>query len=183
MKLADTQKIVVESRLKSGYEILGMSSSVNNDKCIVVMRKGKHTIAINSLGYDEHTPGRTYHMKNPIKKKASTAQLRARKLFAQRAKAGTLKKNPARKTATKKNPARKVAVKKAVVRKNPAKKRVTVIKTSGSKRGAYGWIVRDETKGTDITTFEPTSVGKSLAKEYGQAYADKYNHSVSIRKP
>ena len=59
----ERQKIVVEAQLQDGYELLGASkpSYVNGLKVFVVV-KGRHTMAINSLGYDEHVPGRTYKL-------------------------------------------------------------------------------------------------------------------------
>lgn len=54
------QQTVVESRIISGYQVIGKSVSLLNGLASFVLVKGKHTISVNSLGYDEHTPNRTY---------------------------------------------------------------------------------------------------------------------------
>ena len=51
------QKVVVECRIKSGYECFELD---NGDWMCV---KGKHTMVINSLGYDKHVAGITYKIK------------------------------------------------------------------------------------------------------------------------
>lgn len=56
------QKVVVEARLKDGYELLGVAKSHVNGLRIFAVSKGRHTMAINSLGYDEHVPGRSYKL-------------------------------------------------------------------------------------------------------------------------
>lgn len=56
------QAVVVDSRLKSGYQLDGTSKSLVNGLPVFVMSKGKHTVAINSLGYDEHTNGKTWRL-------------------------------------------------------------------------------------------------------------------------
>lgn len=105
------------------------------------------------------------------KKKPTAAQLAARKLFAQRAKAGTLKKNPSRKKAVKKNPtpkvAHKVAVKKTTVQKNPKK-------TYESGYAVYAATVSAPWLGTFATL--------KLAKEAAQTWADKTFNSYRIKK-
>lgn len=53
----EEQKFVVEARMKEGYEILGTVASKVNDVRAFVVVKGKHTMVINSLGYDEYTGG------------------------------------------------------------------------------------------------------------------------------
>lgn len=61
MKFASSiQETVVRSRLNSGYQyIFGVYSKLNDLGCIL-LQKGRHTMSINSLGYDEHVIGTTY---------------------------------------------------------------------------------------------------------------------------
>lgn len=52
-----TQEVVVKSRLNNGYKLLGKSVSLLNGFTCFVLVKEKHTIVVNSLGYDEHSQG------------------------------------------------------------------------------------------------------------------------------
>ena len=61
--MTNVQKTVVENRLSNGYTILGESNSLSTQGRVVIINKGKHTMAINCLGYDEHTTGRTWSLK------------------------------------------------------------------------------------------------------------------------
>ena len=56
------QQIVVNARLAHGYELLGYSNAISTTGIVAVLRKGSHTLAINSLGYDEHYQGKTYKL-------------------------------------------------------------------------------------------------------------------------
>ena len=56
------QQTVVDVKIHSGYEIVGTSKSINNGLDVFILTKGKHTIAINSLGYDEHYKGKTWKL-------------------------------------------------------------------------------------------------------------------------
>jgi hypothetical protein len=113
------------------------------------------------------------------KKKPSAAQIAARKLFAQRAKAGTLRKAPAKR---KKNP-----VKKAVaVKRNPVKKAATV-KRNPVKRGPS---FRNHVTGLEyrvrlVSNGQPGHLlaafdTKALATEYGHAYVKAHGKAVVI---
>lgn len=60
MYTTEVQKIVVESRLDNGYTLIGkVGGSLG---VVFVLTKGKHIIAINHLGYDEHTNGKNYKL-------------------------------------------------------------------------------------------------------------------------
>ena len=56
------QQIVVNARLAYGYELLGYSNAISTTGIVVVLEKGRHTLAINCLGYDEHYQGKTYKL-------------------------------------------------------------------------------------------------------------------------
>lgn len=56
------QTAVVNARLRDGYTLLGYASSHVVAGQVAVLSKGRHTIAVNVLGYDEHLPGRTYRL-------------------------------------------------------------------------------------------------------------------------
>jgi hypothetical protein len=56
------QSVVVEARKSMGYSLLGKSTSLYTSGHVYVMTKGKHTMAINCLGYDEHTQGVTWNV-------------------------------------------------------------------------------------------------------------------------
>lgn len=58
----DMQKIVVEAKIKDGYELFGETRSDLNGLQAFMVVKGKHTMVINSLGYDEHYPGRNWRI-------------------------------------------------------------------------------------------------------------------------
>ncbi len=49
-----TQEVVINARMGDGYKCLGVVSSLVNGLDAFVLVKGKHTLVINSLGYDEH---------------------------------------------------------------------------------------------------------------------------------
>lgn len=57
------QDCVVKARLKDGYEIVGKSTSETVTSDVILLQKGKHTLAINTLGYDEHYFGKTWNLK------------------------------------------------------------------------------------------------------------------------
>lgn len=51
--MTNEQKVVVESREKRGYTVIGEGvSSINGLKTIIIT-KGRHRVDINTLGYDE----------------------------------------------------------------------------------------------------------------------------------
>jgi hypothetical protein len=60
MYLTKEQQLVVEGRLTQGYCVLGKTFSTTNGLLAFVCVKGKHTVVINTLGYDEHSFGRTW---------------------------------------------------------------------------------------------------------------------------
>jgi hypothetical protein len=57
MNTTPEQRAVVESRFLHGYSIEGTTPSLVNGLPAVVLTKGRHTVRINTLGYDEHLPG------------------------------------------------------------------------------------------------------------------------------
>ena len=54
--LTEEQKAVVDYRLMSGYELLGTKPSLLNGLDAYCLVKGRHTMLINTLGYDEYIP-------------------------------------------------------------------------------------------------------------------------------
>lgn len=56
------QSCVVEARVKQGYEFFGKTKSTLNGLDAYILKKGKHLIVINSLGYDEHYQGKTWRI-------------------------------------------------------------------------------------------------------------------------
>jgi len=58
--MTQVQETVVQSRVNNGYVILGTVKSISVMGDCILMVKGRHTICINLLGYDEHVLGRTY---------------------------------------------------------------------------------------------------------------------------
>ncbi len=60
--MQSVQEVVVNQRIKNGYDLLGESYSYNSGQIVIVLTKGSHTIAINTLGYDEHFKGKTWKL-------------------------------------------------------------------------------------------------------------------------
>ena len=59
--LTELQKVVVESRIKDGYVIIGHFQNITGcGGCDVGMVKGVHRIHINVLGYDSFVSGINY---------------------------------------------------------------------------------------------------------------------------
>lgn len=58
--MLSAQDVVTESRIKNGYTFVGIARSLVSLGYVKVLTKGKHTVAINSFGYDEHFVGCTY---------------------------------------------------------------------------------------------------------------------------
>lgn len=58
------QEIVIQSRIKQGYNLLGTTRSLLNGLRAYVLVKNTHTLVINSLGYDEHYKGKTWALEN-----------------------------------------------------------------------------------------------------------------------
>ena len=56
------QETVINARLSDGYDLLGYSAGSLGT--VAVITKGRHTMAINCLGYDEHTQGKTYSLRD-----------------------------------------------------------------------------------------------------------------------
>lgn len=56
------QNAVIEARKRDGYVLLGVASSRSMQGHVVVLTKKRHCVAINGLGYDEHTLGSTWRM-------------------------------------------------------------------------------------------------------------------------
>lgn len=57
------QKVVVNHKLKQGYELFGTTNAMLNGMTAFVLNKGRHLIVVNSLGYDEHFAGKTWNIK------------------------------------------------------------------------------------------------------------------------
>lgn len=60
--MTSVQKAVCDAKACDGYVKIGKSASLLNGLDLIVMTKGKHTIAINTLGYDEHTGCKTWRI-------------------------------------------------------------------------------------------------------------------------
>jgi len=58
--MTNEQQVVVNSKINNGYMIIGNSVSMTNGLTVVILSKGKHTLAINTLGYDEHYVGKSW---------------------------------------------------------------------------------------------------------------------------
>lgn len=52
--LTNEQKVVVESRIANGYEVIEDCVSVVNGLTAYKLVKGRHCVVINTLGYDEY---------------------------------------------------------------------------------------------------------------------------------
>ena len=59
MKMTKEQRVVVEHRIKDGYELLGTKPSLLNGLDSYCLVKGPHTMIVNTLGYDEYIPHHT----------------------------------------------------------------------------------------------------------------------------
>lgn len=57
--MTEEQEVVVRSRIKDWYELLGTVPSSLNGFDAYCLVKGRHTILVNSLGYDEYVPHHT----------------------------------------------------------------------------------------------------------------------------
>lgn len=117
---------------------------------------------------------------------ATAKQIAARKLFAQRAKAGTLRKNPAKKKLGAKRATSVKRAKKAVsapsqITKRAPTKRLKARRAANSKPGYFpnpisrGFKVKSST-GSHIATFN----SKADAVEYAQALANKTGKGYSV---
>lgn len=58
--MLSAQDVVTESRIKNGYTLVGTARSSVSSGHVKILTKGKHTVAINSFGYDEHFVGCIY---------------------------------------------------------------------------------------------------------------------------
>ena len=56
------QESVIKARIRNKYIILGQVKSKINGLPSVILAKGKHTVVINSLGYDEYVSGPIYNL-------------------------------------------------------------------------------------------------------------------------
>lgn len=56
------QEVVIQSRIKRGYEVLGTTRSLLNGLPATVLTKKSHIMVINSLGYDEHVKGMSWEL-------------------------------------------------------------------------------------------------------------------------
>ena len=57
------QQSVVKCKLQQGYVKLGESKSIVNGLPVILLVKGRHTLAVNSLGFDEHYVGKVWKLK------------------------------------------------------------------------------------------------------------------------
>lgn len=64
--MTDIQSVVTQAKIKDGYELLGYTTSILNGLTAPVLVKGGSTLVINTLGYDEHTKGKTWKLNNGI---------------------------------------------------------------------------------------------------------------------
>jgi len=64
--MTDIQSVVTQARIKDGYELLGYTESILNGLVAAVLVKGRSTLVINTLGYDEHTKGKTWKLNNGV---------------------------------------------------------------------------------------------------------------------
>jgi len=121
------------------------------------------------------------------KKKPTAAQLAARKLFAARAKAGTLnkKRSPSRDysrdaAVEREEAALRIAKKHAARKKNPAPKVKRVTVRAKAERDPHLYIVwTTDSLGNpynDIAKFRKISD----AKNYAQSYADQYGVQLAV---
>ena len=125
-------------------------------------------------------------------KKASPAQIAARKLFAQRAKAGALKKNPAAKPksvkrpsqATKKAPTKRLVARRVATKKAPPGYFANPVKPKGRSTMNYAQCYRVEKayRENDWSTVG-YFVTKSEAFEYAKAYNKANNCRVRVLSP
>ena len=60
--MTNEQIAAIESKLKDGYVVFGETTSILNGLKAVMLVKGSRTVVINSLGYDEHTNGKTWRL-------------------------------------------------------------------------------------------------------------------------
>lgn len=58
----ELQRAVCNRKVLDGYVVIGKSKSVVNGLDVILMSKGRHTVAINTLGYDEHTVGKVWRI-------------------------------------------------------------------------------------------------------------------------
>ena len=66
LHMTDIQSVVTQAKIKDGYELLGYTESILNGLVAAVLVKGRSTLVINTLGYDEHTKGKTWNLNNGI---------------------------------------------------------------------------------------------------------------------
>lgn len=61
-KYTELQQRVIQSKVNNKYEILGVTTSLLNGLPAAVLVKARHTVVINSLGYDEHVNGMSWKL-------------------------------------------------------------------------------------------------------------------------
>lgn len=66
LHMTDIQSVVIQAKIKDGYELLGYSESSLNGLVAAMLVKGRSTLVINTLGYDEHIKGKTWNLNNGI---------------------------------------------------------------------------------------------------------------------
>ena len=60
--LRPEQQVVVDRKIKDGYDYLGVTQSTLNGLSAFVLSKGKSLLVINTLGYNEHYIGKTWNI-------------------------------------------------------------------------------------------------------------------------
>lgn len=66
LHMTDIQSVVTQTKIKDGYELMGYTTSLLNGLVSPVLVKGRSTLVINTLGYDEHTKGKTWKLNNGV---------------------------------------------------------------------------------------------------------------------
>lgn len=64
--MTNIQSVVTQAKIKDGYELLGYTKSILNGELAPLLIKGRSTMVINTLGYDEHTKGKTWKLSNGL---------------------------------------------------------------------------------------------------------------------
>lgn len=64
--MTNIQAVVTQAKIKDGYELLGYTTSLLNGIIAPVLVKGRSTLVINTLGYDEHIKSKTWKLNNGI---------------------------------------------------------------------------------------------------------------------
>lgn len=118
-------------------------------------------------------------------KKPTAAQLKARKLFAERAKAGTLKKSPTRKSqATGKKPTKRLIARRVSTEKAPKGYFANPIEKRGAKDVKKWYARRADNKetflGQGIRVYEFACATQAHAEKLARELANQFNVSYVV---